>query len=100
MQSLRVAIIGCGWVAGTQVREGFGALPGQFELAVCCDSVAERAEAFATEHGIRRWERDFDDVIGLPDIDVVRICTLTCPPPVPRSLWEPMGLIGDLRRRR
>jgi predicted dehydrogenase len=85
MQSLKVAIVGCGWVAGTQVREGFGALPDLFELAVCCDSIAERAEAFATEHGIPRWERDFEDVIGLPEIDVVSICT-------PPMLHHPMAL--------
>ncbi|MBU6497134.1 MAG: Gfo/Idh/MocA family oxidoreductase [Rhodospirillales bacterium] len=75
MQPLKVAIIGCGWVAGTQAREGFGALANLFELVACCDSVAERAQAFAAEHGIPHWKTDLDAVLAMPDIDVVSICT-------------------------
>ncbi len=75
MQRLKVAVVGCGWVAGTQVREGFGALPDRFDVAACCDSVAERAQAFAAEHGIARWTRAIEDIIALPEIDVVSICT-------------------------
>ncbi|MGH7050626.1 MAG: Gfo/Idh/MocA family protein, partial [Acetobacteraceae bacterium] len=81
---LKVAIVGCGWVAGTQVKEGFSALPNLFALEACCDSVAERAQAFATEHRIPRWAGDFEEVIGLPEIDVVSICT-------PPMLHHPMA---------
>ena len=85
MQPLKVAIVGCGWVAGTQVKTGFSALPDLFDLAVCCDSVAGRAEAFATEHRIPRWSRDIEEVLGLPGIDVVSICT-------PPMLHHPMAV--------
>ncbi|MGH6680500.1 MAG: Gfo/Idh/MocA family protein, partial [Bradyrhizobium sp.] len=72
---MKVAIVGCGWVAGTQAKEGFRARPDLFHLQACCDSAAERAQAFAAEYRIPRWASDFKEVISLPEIDVVSICT-------------------------
>ncbi len=83
MQQLRVAIIGCGWVAGTQFTTGFSRLPELFDVAACCDVDADRARAFAAEHGIARSVGSYDAVLADPEIDVVSICT-------PPSLHFPM----------
>jgi predicted dehydrogenase len=75
MTRLKVAMIGCGWVAGSQVERGFAALPELFEVAVAADLDPSRAEAFAARHGIPRSAASLDAVLAMPDIDVVSICT-------------------------
>jgi predicted dehydrogenase len=75
MAQLRVAIVGCGWVAGSHVTAGFGLLPELFKVAACCDVDGARVEAFANEHGIPRRFTDYAELLRSPDIDVVSICT-------------------------
>jgi len=75
MTKLRVAMIGCGWVAGIQVQDGFLKLRDRFEVCACCASDIQTAEKFANEHGIPVAERSFADVVKRDDIDVVSICT-------------------------
>jgi predicted dehydrogenase len=71
----RVAIVGCGWVAGTQITTGFQYLKDRLVVAVVCDVDRDRAQAFATEHGIGRIETGYDALLADPTIDVVSICT-------------------------
>lgn len=75
MSSLKVAIVGCGWVAGSQVERGFAALPDRFTLVAAADTDPARAEAFAARHGIPRAVGGLDDALAMPDVDVVSICT-------------------------
>jgi predicted dehydrogenase len=75
MSKLRLAIVGCGWVAGTQYETGYSHLPDLFDVAVCCDIVPEKADAFAKKYGIANVETDFEKLIARDDIDVVSICT-------------------------
>lgn len=72
---LRVAMVGCGWVAGTQITEGFALLSDRFAVTLACDLNLERARHFASEHAIPRSEADYAAVLCDPDIDVVSICT-------------------------
>ena len=76
---LDVAIVGCGWAAAWQLRDGFAPLPDLFRVVACCDTDAGRAHAFAAAHGIPRVVADYDALLTLPGIDVVSICT----PPAP-----------------
>ena len=85
MERLNVAIVGCGWVAGTQMKEGFRVLPELFDVVACCDNIAERASAFAGSHGIARAATELAEILAMPDIDVVSICT-------PPMLHHPMAL--------
>ena len=85
MQRLNVAIVGCGWVAGTQMRQGFRALPDLFDVVACCDIIPERASAFAVAHGIGRVRTDLADILAMTDVDVVSICT-------PPTQHHPMAL--------
>jgi len=75
MTQLRLAIVGCGWVAGTQYETGYSHLQELFDVAVCCDVDAVKADAFAKKYGIAETETDFEKLIARPDIDVVSICT-------------------------
>lgn len=80
---LRVGIVGCGWVAGSQMERGFDLLRHSFDVVACCDVDAGRAAAFARRHGIAKVHRSFDDLAGDDGLDVVSICT-------PPSLHHPM----------
>lgn len=75
MTKLRLAIVGCGWVAGTQYETGYSHLPELFDVAVCCDIAADKAEAFAKKYNIASIETSFEKLIAREDIDVVSICT-------------------------
>ncbi len=72
---LRIAIVGCGWVAGTQMDEGFKRLPGLFEIVAACDLDPARAASFAGRYGIQRHTSAFGQILAMADVDAVSICT-------------------------
>ncbi|OMH31590.1 oxidoreductase [Tersicoccus sp. Bi-70] len=69
---MRVGIIGCGAIAGNHVL-AYRAQP-QVEVVACLDADAERAEAFAAEHGIGTATTDLENFFA-HDVDVVSVCT-------------------------
>lgn len=75
MAQLRVAIVGCGWVAGSHVSQGFGLLPELFDVVACCDVDPARVDAFAAEHGVPQRYTDYAELLKSPAIDAVSICT-------------------------
>lgn len=83
MTALKVAIVGCGWVAGTQMQAGFSHLPHLFDVTACCDVDPARAAAFGDAHAIADRSASYEALLQRPDIDVVSICT-------PPSLHFPM----------
>ncbi len=78
MRRLRVAIVGCGWTADTQMRTGFAMLPDAYQVTRCCDLDADKAVSFAARHAIPVASGCVDETIAADDVDVVSICT----PPV------------------
>jgi predicted dehydrogenase len=72
---MRVAIAGCGWVAGMQVETGFAQLPDLFEIVACCDLDEARMHAFAERYGIATRCRRYADLLALPGLDAISICT-------------------------
>jgi len=72
---LKIAIVGCGWVAGNQFENGFALLRDLFDVAVCCEIDPVRLDAFAGKYGIARRTTSYADVLAMPDIDAVSICT-------------------------
>ncbi len=75
MRKLKIAIVGCGWVAGNQIENGFALLCDQFDIAVCCEIEPARLAAFSDKYGIAGRTTSYDDVLAMPDIDAVSICT-------------------------
>jgi predicted dehydrogenase len=71
---LRTGIVGCGWVAGSQMERGFSLLRDRFDVVTCCDSSPAKAAAFAASHGIAGSCATFDAMLDL-DLDVISICT-------------------------
>lgn len=70
---IKVALIGCGRVAGHHLRS-IRQAPGARIVAVC-DLVADRAQAYADEYGVRSFVNYHDMLRAMPEIDVVGIVT-------------------------
>ncbi len=67
MQTLNVGIIGVGNIAPAYIR---GCAPFDvIKIVACADILADRAQAFAAEHGIAAYS--VDDLLARADIDIV-----------------------------
>lgn len=115
---LNAAIVGCGWVSDWHVADGLAHLPERFRLLACCDTNAERLDAFAARYGMARKVANYDDVLAMTDIDVVIVCTppalhhamvmaalrankhVVCEKPFAASLAEVDAIIGEQKRSR
>jgi predicted dehydrogenase len=71
---LRIAVLGAGAWAQHAHIPGWQRDP-RCEVAVICDPIRERADAFAAEFGIPEAADDWQQVVARPDIDVVDVCT-------------------------
>jgi UDP-N-acetyl-2-amino-2-deoxyglucuronate dehydrogenase len=69
---MRVAIVGCGNIAGNHVA-AFRVAPGT-EVVACCDLDADRAAGFAARHGVPTSVASVDALLDL-GVDVVSVCT-------------------------
>ncbi|MCA3261674.1 MAG: Gfo/Idh/MocA family oxidoreductase [Telmatospirillum sp.] len=75
MKKLKVAIVGCGWVAGNQFENGFAQLRDLFDVVACCEIDEARLAAFAAKYGVAKTVSRYADLLDMADIDVVSICT-------------------------
>jgi predicted dehydrogenase len=73
VQPIRVGIIGTGFARSTQVP-AFQACPG-VEVVSIASAHLERAEAVAKDRGIPHIARDWREVVGNPQVDLVSIVT-------------------------
>ncbi|UFN48850.1 Gfo/Idh/MocA family oxidoreductase [Roseomonas sp. OT10] len=80
----RVAVVGCG-IGRNHMLEGYLPHRDRFEVVAVCDLNPERLRPFATEFGIPRAVTDFAEVLRMPDVAVVDICT-------PPAVHKPMML--------
>jgi predicted dehydrogenase len=84
MKQLRVAIVGCGWAAGWHATD-LAAIPERFSVAACCDVDETRRREFGDRYGIPIRVRELAEILALPQIDVVVLCT-------PPAVHHPMTL--------
>jgi predicted dehydrogenase len=70
---LRVAIAGLG--IGRGHARAFQNLPDYFEVAAVCDLDEGRARQVADEYNVPLWTARFEDLLDLPEVDVIDICT-------------------------
>jgi predicted dehydrogenase len=77
----KVAVIGLG-IGRAHIDEGYSKLRDQWEVGVICDLDAARLSTVGDEFGVKRRTSSFEDVLGMPDIDVIDICT---PPSLHRA---------------
>jgi UDP-N-acetyl-2-amino-2-deoxyglucuronate dehydrogenase len=71
--AVRVAVVGCGRVAGHHLRSIAGVEGGQ--IVAVCDLVPEKAQAYATEYGIPGFTDYHAMLTQVPGVDVVAIAT-------------------------
>lgn len=81
-KKMRFAIIGCGRIAPKHA-ESIVALP-EAELVAVCDSVPEKAQAFADKYGAKPYT-SYEAMFAAEDIDIVTIAT-------PSNFHAPLGI--------
>ncbi len=80
---LSVAVVGLG--IGRNHLQAYQALPQHFEIKAVCDLDRTKAETAKAEFGAGKAMTDFPEVLRMPALDIVDICT---PPNTHRALIE------------
>ncbi|MBM7566753.1 Gfo/Idh/MocA family protein [Paenibacillus sacheonensis] len=73
-EKLKIGVIGAGGIFQWAHSAPLKAHP-EVEIVAICDIDLEKATAAAAQHGIPQAFSDYRDVIALPDIDIIDICT-------------------------
>jgi predicted dehydrogenase len=80
-KSLRIGLIGCGFMGRThsngynRIKNFFPELAYQPVLKAVCARSEEKVKAFAAQWGYESWETDWRALIARDDIDAIDICT-------------------------
>ena len=69
----RIGIIGTGGIARNHIM-AYQRVPG-VEIVAVADIVPGRAQAFAKEHGVAKAFTDYHDLLNMPEIVAVSVCT-------------------------
>lgn len=69
-----VAVVG-GGIGRSHIVEGYEPNRDRFNVLAICDLDAGRRNGLADEFGIARRVENFDDLLGMDDIDIIDICT-------------------------
>ncbi len=80
---LRVGVVGLGY-AGTTHLESFATIAG-VEVVALAGKEPERLESLSARHGIVHAFADWEDVVAVPDLDIVSVAT-------PNALHHPVAL--------
>ena len=83
MRTIGIGIVGAGFLAQTRGRCYSRVSGGRHELVAVADTDTARARAFADRFGARQVAGDLQDILEMPEIDVVDLC-------VPNHLHQPM----------
>ena len=80
-KSLRIGLIGCGFMGRThsngynRIKNFFPELAYQPVLKAACARNEDKVKAFAAQWGYESWETDWKKLIARDDIDAIDICT-------------------------
>ena len=72
---IKIAVIGCGGIAGAGHMPQYQILKDDFEVVAVCDIIESRAKAFAEKFGVPAYYADYKDVLKIEGLDAVDICT-------------------------
>ena len=87
MKILKWGFIGCGEVVETKSGPAFSDVEGSSVEAVMSRS-AQKARAYATEHGIKKWYTDAQSLIDDPDVNAIYVAT----PPSSHATYAIMAM--------
>ena len=91
MDETKVGIIGAGGIAGGKHLPGHRNVEGVSIIAVC-DIDRQRAENFAKQHDIKHVFTDYNDLVAMPELDAVSVCT-------PNNFHAPPTIAAFERRK-
>lgn len=74
MKEIKVGIVGAGGIAGGKHLPGHLKVEGVSVIAVC-DIDEARAKNFAKKHEIQYVFTDYHDLVAMPELDAVSVCT-------------------------
>jgi predicted dehydrogenase len=69
-----VAVVGAG-IGRSHIIEGYVPNADKFKVIAICDLNEERMTSVADEFGVERRTTDFDELLGMDDLDIIDICT-------------------------
>lgn len=69
-----VAVVG-GGIGRSHIVEGYVTNPDKYKVLAICDLNPERMTALADEFGVERRTTSYDELLAMPDLDIVDICT-------------------------
>ena len=72
-KKIRIGIIGVGNIAESHIK-GYKALP-NVELYAFCDIDEAKLKMKGEKHGVTRLYTDMNEMLALPEIDAVSVCT-------------------------
>ncbi len=73
-KKLKIAVIGAGGIANYAHLPGYSRMD-NVEIVAICDILPERAKKTAEKFGIKSYYEDYRDVLNIPGLDAVDICT-------------------------
>jgi predicted dehydrogenase len=69
-----VAVIGLG-IGRSHLSEGYANLTDRFRVVALCDLNEARLSEVGEQFGVERRTTSFDEVLAMPDVDIIDICT-------------------------
>jgi predicted dehydrogenase len=69
-----VAVVGCG-IGKSHISEGYANHPDKFRVVAICDLSDERLKEVGDEFNIAIRTKSFDELLAMPDLDIIDICT-------------------------
>ena len=78
MKKWKVAVIGCGSIAGYAHFPSYAKMKDHAEVVACADIVPEKAKAAAEKWGIPHWYTSVEELLANePEVEYVDVCTWT-----------------------
>ncbi len=73
-RKLKIGLIGAGGIAAHAHMPGYAKMD-NVEIVAICDIKPEKAEALAKEYNVAQVYEDYKDVLDIPGLDAIDICT-------------------------
>ena len=73
-RKLKIGVIGAGGIAAHAHMPGYAKMD-NVEIVAICDIKPEKAEALAKEYNVAQVYEDYKDVLDIPGLDAIDICT-------------------------
>lgn len=74
MNRRTVAVVGLG-IGKSHLEEGYSNLKDRFEVLAACDLDQQRLASVSDAYAIPRRTTSFDEILAMPDVDIVDVCT-------------------------